>query len=83
MKNNLLKAWILFCIILALGGCNKETPNPSQSGAEYNPLERLRSFRKQLEAVKTHPEAKSDEILTLTDALWGVQNRRGASCPAG
>ena len=74
MKNNLLKAWILFCIILALGGCNKETPNPSQSGAEYNPLERLRSFRKQLEAVKTHPEAKSDETLTLTDALWGVEN---------
>jgi len=37
-------------------------------------LERLRTFRKQIEAVKANPEAKNDETLTLTDALWGVEN---------
>lgn len=77
MKNNILKALTLFCLILALSGCNKETTNPSQNGdslSTYNPLDRLRSFKKKLGAVRANPEAKDGETITLADALWGTEN---------
>lgn len=77
MKNNLLKALTFCCITLALSGCNKEPSNLSQDGEAqltYNPVERLRTFRKQLDAVKANPEYKGSETITLADALWGVEN---------
>jgi len=77
MKNKLLKALSLFCVSLVLCGCNKEGGIASQNGEvslPHNPLEQLRTFKKQLEAVKTNPETKSGETIPLTDALWDVEN---------
>ena len=77
MKNKLLKAFALFCITLAMSGCKKEGDNVPQNGESslsHNPLEQLRTFKKQMQAVKAHPEAKSDEAITLDDALWDVEN---------
>ena len=82
MKNNFFKALTLCfasaamsCIVFC--GCNKEEAGNSQNGAispANTPLERLRSFRKQIEDYKTNPEAKGGEAITLDDALWGIEN---------
>ena len=77
MRNNLLKAMALFCTTLAFIGCNKEESSLSQNGdvvSSHHPIEQLRTFRKQIEVVKSHPEAKSDETITLSDALWDIEN---------
>ena len=77
MKNKLLTALTLFGVTLALFGCGKEGDNPSQNGEAsptHNPLEQLRTFKKQIEAVRTNPEAKNGETIPLTDALWDVEN---------
>ena len=77
MRNNLLKAMTLFCTLLAFGGCNKERVSPSQNGdnqTSRNPIEQLRTFRKQIETVKANPETKSSETLTIADALWDIEN---------
>lgn len=77
MKNKLLNTLTLLCVILALSGCNKEggsTPQNGEASLTHNPLEQLRTFKKQIEAVRTNPEAKNGETLPLTDALWDVEN---------
>lgn len=77
MKNKLLKVFALFCVTLALSGCNKEGEIPPQNGEvslSHNPLEQLRAFKKQIEVVKINPEAKNGETISLTDALWDVEN---------
>ena len=75
MKNKLFKASTLFCLVLALSGCDKDTVTTAQSGeSTYNALDRLRSFRKQIEAINANPEARNSETITLDDALWGVEN---------
>lgn len=77
MKNKLLKALTLFCAVLALNGCNKDGDNTSQNGEAlltHNPIEQLRTFKKQMEVARTNPETKSDETISLNDALWDVEN---------
>lgn len=77
MKNKILKDLALFCVALALSGCNKEGDIALQSGEAsltHKPLEQLRIFKKQIEDVKANPEAKSGETLPLADALWDVEN---------
>lgn len=78
MKNILLKAATLICLVVIFGACTKEgdsKPTPNQnSETAHELLEQLRSFRKQIEAVKTHPEMKSEETMDLSDALWGIEN---------
>lgn len=77
MKNKLLKALSLFCLTLVLSGCNKDGSSPTQNGEAslpHNPLEQLRTFKKQIEAVKSNPEAKNSETIPLSDALWDVEN---------
>ena len=77
MKKSLFKVLTLFCAILAVAGCKKEEGNQPQHGEvvlSYNPLEKLRSFKKQIESVRLNPEVRSGETITLTDALWDVEN---------
>lgn len=77
MKNKLLKIFALFCAVFALSGCNKEggiLPQNGEASLTHNPLEQLRTFKRQIEAVKTNPEAKNGETIPLTDALWDVEN---------
>ena len=73
MKKSLVHILTLCCALAALCGCNKDQPsdvgdNPQTSNA----LEQLRSFRKQIEQVRAG--VKSDETLTLSEALWDVEN---------
>ena len=76
MKNKLLKAATLFCVVTVLGACNKDkSTGPNQNADSMqtsNPIERLRTFRKQIENAKLG--ARSDETITLSDALWGIEN---------
>lgn len=77
MKNKLLKATTLFCIAAVVSGCNKEGAISSQDAnvePSRNPIEQLRTFRAQIADVKANPGAKSDETLSLADALWDVEN---------
>lgn len=74
MKNKLLKALALSCIALTYVGCNKDA-NPSSDNADVatarNPLEQLRSFKKQIESPL---DEKNGETITFDDALWDVEN---------
>lgn len=76
MKNNLLKATTLFCVVAVLGACNKDKstgPNQDAGTMQVNdPIEQLRTFRKQLETAT--PGAKDGETMTFSDALWGIEN---------
>lgn len=73
MKNKLLKATTVFCLFAVLGACNKDKstgvdqPKPVPAN---DPIEQLRTFRKQLE----NAGAKTDETITVSDALWGIEN---------
>lgn len=76
MKKSLVKSLALCCAVVALFACNKDnatdvgfTDNPEQNN---NPIEQLRSFRKQIELVRAG--AKTDETLSLSEALWDVEN---------
>ena len=76
MKKSLVNALMLCCVLAALSACNKENDNGS-SGENIpyeDPTEQLRTFRKQIEYVRANPGAKSDETLSLSDALWDVEN---------
>ena len=76
MKNKLFKAFALFCVTLALSGCNKDgdLAQNGEASLNRNPLEQLRTFKKQIAAVKANPETKGGETITLDDALWDVEN---------
>lgn len=76
MKNKLFKALTLLCISLALSGCNKDADQPQSAGfnQNHNPLDQLRTFKKQMDAVRTNPEVRNGETITIDDALWDVEN---------
>lgn len=76
MKNKLFKAAALLCAIFALNGCNKDRnlPQNGENDLSNNPLEQLRTFKKQMASIKAHPETKSDETIALNDALWDIEN---------
>ena len=76
MKNNLFKVMALLAVSMAIGSCDKEADQPLNAGPSgtHNPLEQLRSFKKQIESVKAFPDAKNGEDLSLDDALWDVEN---------
>ena len=79
MKNILFKAATLCLSVAILGACSKDktTKSPLNAGSSSpanNPIEQLRTFKKQIEAVKADPEAKSGETITLSEALWDVEN---------
>lgn len=78
MKKQLVKAMALCCATLALGSCEKDrAPGVEQSHSLEqvdHPIERLRTFRGQLEAAQNHPGVRSSETLSLSDALWDVEN---------
>lgn len=78
MKTLLLKAATLCCIMAFLGACDKDNATVVQQNtspqAVNTPLERLRTFRNQIQTAKAHPDWKSDETLALSDALWDIEN---------
>lgn len=67
---------MMLCLAVALCACNKDkTSDTEMNNAQNNAsIERLRSFRKQIEFVRANPGIKSDETLSLTEALWDVEN---------
>ena len=75
MKKSLVQTFTLCCAVAALCACNKDDSSNLSSGEnnmQNNPIEQLRSFQKQIKQVRTG--AKSDETLSLTEALWDVEN---------
>ena len=79
MKNSLFKA-AMFCLsVAALGACDKDKTtgshlNAGNSSPANDPIEQLRSFKKQIEAVKANPGLRNTETLTLSEALWDIEN---------
>ena len=79
MNNKLFKA-ATFCLsVVVLVAWNKDKPSELKpatgtSNQIDDPIEQLRTFRKQIESVKAHPEAKSTETITLAEALWDIEN---------
>lgn len=72
---SLVQSLALCCAIAALCACNKDSSTETGSGGNptQNPsIEQLRSFRKQIEQVRAG--VKSNEILSLSEALWDVEN---------
>lgn len=63
-----------------LNACSKDssssqtndTTSPAPNHAD--PIEQLRTFRKQLDQARTNPDAKTDETLSLSEALWDIEN---------
>lgn len=79
MKKELFKSLAFCCAISVLCACSKDNtigtdPNGNTASNNSKPLEQLRAFRKQIEYVRTHPEEKNNETLSLSDALWDVEN---------
>lgn len=79
MKNKLFKITTLCLSAVVFVACNKEktaalTPKVDDSHMFNDPIEQLRTFRKQIESVKAHPDAKSTETITLSEALWDIEN---------
>lgn len=79
MKNHLFKA-ATFCLSVAvLGACQKDNNtgsnlNAGNSSPAKDPIEQLRTFKKQIESVKLNPNARSTETITLAEALWDIEN---------
>lgn len=78
MKNHLTLIATLCCAVFVLGACDKEQTAGTNSAvvvtADKNPIEQLKNFRQQVEEIKVHPEAKSNETLSLAETLWDVEN---------
>lgn len=77
MKNKLFTITALCLSAVVLAACSKDRttkPNADVNLMPNDPIEKLRTFRKQIESVKAHPEAKSTETITLSEALWDIEN---------
>ena len=79
MKNKLFTITALCLSAVVLAACSKDKTTTSQSNASHDgfiedPIEQLRTFKKQIESVKANPTAKSDETIPLADALWDIEN---------
>lgn len=79
MKNKLFKTTALCLVAIVLVACNKDKttavkPNADENSMFNDPIEQLRTFRKQIESVKAHPNEKSTETITLAEALWDIEN---------
>lgn len=79
MKNSIFKAAALCLSVAVLGACSKDKTtgadlNAGSSSPAKDPIEQLRTFKKQIETVKANPDAKSSEAITLSEALWDIEN---------
>jgi hypothetical protein len=79
MKNSLFKAATLCLSVAVLGACSKDKTtgsnlNAGSSSPAKNPIEQLRTFKRQIESVKAHPEERTGETITLSEALWDIEN---------
>lgn len=78
MKTHLSKV-VTLCVLGAfLGACDKDSATqPTQNGMiqqNHQPIEKLRSFKRNLESAKANPELRTSETLSVDDALWDVEN---------
>ena len=79
MKTKLFQT-ATFCLSVAiLAACNKDKPSElipivDNSIQINDPIEQLRTFKKQIESVKANPATKSNETISLAEALWDVEN---------
>lgn len=78
MKNTLTRLATYCCVAIMLTACSKEQhngPSPASPNITHSdPIEQLRTFRRQIEKVKADPLAKTDETMTLDEALWDIEN---------
>lgn len=79
MNNTLFKAATLCLSVAVLGACSKDKAtgpnlNAGSSSPANDPIEQLRTFKKQIEWTKANPNEKSSETITLSEALWDVEN---------
>lgn len=79
MKNSLFKIATLCLSVAVLGACSKDKAtgpnlNAGSGSQANNPIERLKAFNKQIESVKAHPEERTGETITLSEALWDIEN---------
>lgn len=58
------------CAVAALCACQKDQEHSQNDKS----IERLRNFRKQIDYVHANPGVKNNETITLTEALWDVEN---------
>ena len=80
MKSHFFFTFACCYLALMLSACTKDQ-HPSQADGttapipnHSDPIEQLRSFRKQLDQVQANPNTKIDETLTLSEALWDIEN---------
>lgn len=78
MKNHRFKVAALCCAAFVLASCSKDKTTGMKTdivvGHNNNPIEQLRTFRKQIAEVKAHPGTKSEVTIPLEEALWDVEN---------
>ena len=79
MKNSFFKVATLCLSVAALGACKKDNTvgpnlNAGTSSPAKDPIEQLRTFKKQIESVKADPTTRNAETITLSEALWDIEN---------
>ena len=78
MRKELFRTLALCFAIATLCACSKDNSIGSDTNgstvSNNKQLEQLRAFRKQIEYVRAHPDEKSNETITLSDALWDIEN---------
>lgn len=66
------------CAAMFLRACNKDKVTETNTEVvvtqDKDPIEQLRSFRQLIKEVNAHQEARSNETMSLADALWDVEN---------
>ena len=77
MKKLLLSTLAFLCFAITIGGCDKDGVDQAPDGStisDRTALDQLRTFKKQIANIRSNLGEKSDETLSLTDALWDVEN---------
>lgn len=78
MKNHLILIAALCGASLVLGSCDKEKASGTSTevivAQDKDPIEQLRSFQQLLKGAQTLSEAKSNETMSLAEALWDIEN---------
>ncbi len=77
MKKTLCFTAAFLGTLLLLSSCSKDlqtNPGGGLNTYQNNPIEQLKDFRQKLTAFQTNTIAKSDETMSLTEALWDIEN---------
>ena len=88
IKYTLAKFMVAAIVAVVLVGCKKENEpqnnnngNPTEVAQQQNgdAVKRLLEFRKQVKRHKDNPFEKSGETLTLSEAIWDIENNFNAT----